>query len=464
MDIIIKNGLLVTASDIFKADIGILNGKIAALSENLTVETKEEIDATNMYVFPGFIDAHTHLELPITETTSSVDDFYTGTVAAAIGGTTSIIDYIVPYKNQTLTEAFHLWQDKAKNKAIIDYGFHMTISDPSEKNLDEVKKMPDLGVTSIKCFTAYVNKYMMTDDQIYRLLKESLTTKALLCMHCENGFMIDFLTKELINNGHTALKYHPLSRPPILEEESIGRVIDLAKLAHAPIYIAHLSTGGGLERIISARNSALKVYAETCPQYLLLADTLYEQEESEAAKYICSPPLRSQENLNKLWHGLLGSDIQVFATDHCPFNLNKERQHALHDFTRMPNGLPGIEDRVNILFSEGVIKRNLDLNRFIDLVSTQPAKIFGMYPKKGGLNINADADIVIYNPDKKWTISARNHHQNVDYNVYEGLTITGKPEIVLSRGEIIVRNNKCNARKGRGNYLKRNPSSVFLSA
>ena len=461
MDIIIRDGLIVTGSEIFKADIGIENGKITCISDNLLEPARDEINAEGKYVFPGFIDVHTHLDMPLTDEISSADDFYTGTLAAAFGGTTCIVDYIVPMKNQTLKDAYKMWQRKAMEKAVIDYGFHMTISNPTENILNEVKDLESLGITSVKCFTTYVNKFMMTDDQIFRLLKESKESKILLSMHCENGYIYDYLVKELIKEGKIALKYHPLSRPPLVEEESVGRVIDLAKLADAPIYIAHISTEGALIKVKKARDQAYGVYAETCPQYLLLSDKLYKSKDDEPAKYICSPPLRHESNQNELWKGIFSGDIQVIGTDHCPFNLESDRQIGMNDFTKMPNGLPGIEDRVNIIFSEGVIKRKLDLNKFVATMSLLPAKIFGLYPQKGNINVSADADLVVYDPDEKWVISAKNHHQNVDYNPYEGIKVTGKPEYVISNGEIIIRNNEFIGQKGRGSYIKRKPSVLL---
>lgn len=461
MTIIIKNGMIVTDKDIFVADIEINNHHISNISSTIDYDVEIQIDATDRYIFPGFIDAHTHMELPISDEISSVDDFYTGTVAAAFGGTTSIIDYIVPYQGQDLVDAFYLWNNKAKGKAIVDYGFHMTISDPTDEHIDQIKDLPSCGITSVKCFTAYVNKFMMTDDKIYRILEESKDTKMLACIHCENGYVLNYKIKQFLKQNKTAPKYHPQTRPDLVEAEAIGRVIDLAKLAQSPIFIAHLSTSSGLERIISARNEGYKVFSETCPQYLILSDDVFNLEGFESAKYVCSPPIRNKNNIEPLWKGIFDDYIQVFATDHCPFNYNKEKQRGVNNFTLIPNGLPGVEDRVNIMFSEGVIKRKLDLKKFVSLNSTMPAKIFGLYPQKGAIQAGADADLVIYDPAYEWVISAQNHHQNVDYNVYEGLKITGKPEIVISRGEIIIKDNNFLGKKGRGEYLKRNTSSLF---
>ncbi len=460
MNIIIKNGILVTGTDTFKADIAINNGKITTISDELTEKADKIIDATGKFVFPGFIDAHTHLELPVREF-FSVDDFYTGTLAAAAGGTTCIVDYIVPFRGQTLKDAFKLWVNKANNKSVIDYGFHMTISDPEESIFEEIKDLPDMGVTSIKCFTAYKGNYMLTDDQIYRVFELSKASDILVSMHCENGYLLDYFVKKFLKEGKKHPVYHSQTRPPFVESDSIQHAIDIADFANIPIFIAHLSTAEGLKTIQKARFKNKKVFVETCPQYLLLDDSLYDQDAYEAAKYICSPPLRPAKGLKHLWNALLNGEIDVFATDHCPFNAGIERKNNLDDFSRIPNGLPGIEDRVNLLFSEGVKKRKLSLNRFVNLVSSTPAKIFGLYPQKGSLNTGSDADIVVYDPDCKWVISANNHHQNVDYNAYEGIEVTGKPYVVTSRGEIIVENGQITASKGRGKYIYRQKSTVY---
>ncbi|MEW5820880.1 MAG: dihydropyrimidinase [Cyanobacteriota bacterium] len=461
MDLVIKNGLLVSSSEIFKADIAINNGKIAHISEEINDTAVKEINAEGKYVFPGFIDAHTHMELPIKDDIYSVDDFYTGTLAAAFGGTTSIIDYIVPYQNQSLLSAYKLWRNKAEEKAVIDYGFHITISNPSDVILNEVKELFDYGVTSVKSFTTYLGKYMMTDDQIYGLLKESNKTKMLVCMHCENGYLLDYFIKQFIVEGKTEPIYHELSRPPFLEEEAVGRVIELARFAQSPIFIAHLSTAGGLEKIQKARDSGFRVATETCPGYLLLDKSVYELRGFESAKYICSPPLRPKWHQQKLWEGLMNGVIELVATDHCPFNFHKEKQAGKNDFTKIPNGIPSVEDRVPLIFSEGVIKRKIDLKQFVSIMSTAPAKVFGIYPEKGNLSVGADADIVIYDPDYEWTISAKTHHQNVDYSVFEGKKVVGKPYIIISNGEVIIKNDRFAGKKGRGKYIHRKASSLF---
>jgi dihydropyrimidinase len=461
MDLIIKNGTLITASDIFSGDVVINEGKIVEVTPAFTGEAERIINATGRYVFPGFIDVHTHLELPINAQISSRDDFYTGTVAAAFGGTTSIVDFIVPYPDQKLIEALELWNSKACDKAIIDYGFHMTISTPKDEIIKDIPLLAERGVTSIKCFTAYLGKYMMTDDMLFKTFEFCKNAEIFPTMHCENGFLLDLLIKRFLTEGKMAPVYHPQTRPPFLEAESIGRAIEIAHYIDLPVYIAHLSTAEGLYKIKKARDKSWQVYTETCPQYLFLDDTVFQSGELEASKYICSPPIRSIDNLEPLWKGLFDGDIEVFATDHCPFDLEKDRKPNLADFTKIPNGLPGIEDRVNLLFSEGVIKRGLDLKRFISLVSTSPAQLFGMYPQKGTLFAGSDADIVIYDPHKEWVISAKDHHQNVDYNVYEGKKVTGKPDIVISRGEVIIENDQLNANKGRGKFIHRTKSCIY---
>lgn len=459
MDIIIQNGILVTGSDIFKAEILLSQGKIASISEKIVNPEAFTIDASGLYVFPGFIDPHTHLELDMTPTASTADDFYTGTVAAAIGGTTTVIDYVVPEKEQTFENAFNCWKTKAQ-KAVIDYGFHMTFSNPLKRPMEELKYLKKVGITSLKCFTTYADNLMISDDKLYQVMSIAKEEQILLSMHCENGSLL----KERINNLLKAKKlspyYHAESRPEILEVESASRVIDIARIIDLPVFIAHLSSYQALERIhLLKKYNQAKVFIESCPQYLMLDNTYLTRE--DGAKYVFSPPLRDKKNNQLLWKALLNGDIDVIGTDHCPFNYAKEKQEGITNFTQIPNGLPGVEDRVNIMFSEGVIKRKLDINSFISLLTLKPAKLFGLYPQKGTLNIGSDADIVIYDPHHEHIISAKSQAQNVDYNPYEGLKLTGKPKIVISKGKIISQDGKFIGEKGFGQYLPRETSVAF---
>lgn len=457
--LLIKGGRVVTATDDYAGDVLIEDGKVAAISapgHSATFEVPDvrTIDATGKLVIPGGIDVHTHLDMPFGGTTSA-DDFESGTIAAAHGGTTSIVDFAIQYKGQALREALHAWAAKAEGKASIDYGFHMIITDLPDSVEAEMDDMVREGVTSFKLFMAYRNVLMLDDGSIFRALLRTGQNGGTVCMHTENGDVIDVLVRRALAAGHTAPKFHALTRPARAEAEAAYRAICLAEMAEAPLYIVHLSAAEALEKVTEARDRGLPIYAETCPQYLFLCQEDYDEPNFGGAKYVMSPPLRPRGNEEKLWRGLAGNDLQSVSTDHCPFCMKGQKELGLNDFSKIPNGAPGIETRMSLLFDGGVVKNRISLNRFVELTSTAPAKIFGLFPRKGTIAPGSDADIVIFDPGKKVTLSHTTLHQRVDYTPYEGREVTGAAETVLSRGEVIVENGRFLGRARRGEFLRR---------
>jgi len=397
---------------------------------------------------------HTHLDMPFGGTKSS-DDFESGTKAAAFGGTTSIIDFAIQPRGGSMREGLETWMAKAKGKATIDYGFHMIVTDLPDERLDEMNEMVNKGVTSFKLFQAYPDVLMVDDATIFKAMQRSAKIGALICMHAENGIVIDEIVQQTLAAGNTAPKYHALSRPPEAEGEAVNRAITLSELAGVPVYIVHLASNDALEKIVEARKKGLPAFAETCPQYLFLSMDDISKPGFEGAKFVFSPPVREKWHQEKLWTGLQQNDLQVVSTDHCPFHFKGQKDLGIDDFTKIPNGGPGIENRLHLMFEEGVNKGRISVNRWVELVSTAPAKMFGMFPKKGTIAVGSDADIVIWDPKVEFTISAETHHMNVDYSMFEGKQITGNADIVLSRGEIIVRHNQFMGTAGRGNFIKR---------
>jgi dihydropyrimidinase len=454
--LLIRGGTVVTAADLYRGDVLIVDEKIAAIGTSLEGAADRTLDASGKYVIPGGIDVHTHLDMPFGGTTSA-DDFESGTIAAAHGGTTSIVDFAIQYKGQTLRQAWESWMKKAEGKAAIDYGFHMIITDLPESVEKEMDAMVAEGITSFKLFMAYRGVLMLDDGSIFRALLRTADNGGTICMHAENGDVIDVLVKRALAEGKTAPKYHALTRPARAEAEATHRAIALAEMAGVPIYIVHLSAAEALEMVTAARDRGLPAYAETCPQYLFLSYANYEEPGFEGAKYVMSPPLRANGNEEKLWRGLAGNDLQAVSTDHCPFCMKEQKELGRGDFSKIPNGAPGIETRMSLLFDGGVVGNRISLNRFVELTSTSPAKIFGLFPKKGTIAPGSDADIVIFDPTKKHTLSAKTHHMKVDYNPYEGRQVTGAAETVLSRGRVIIENGKFVGRAGAGSFLKRTP-------
>ena len=454
-DTVIINGRVVTATDTYASDVAIANGKITAIGQNLPRDNATKIvDAAGKYVMPGGIDVHTHLDMPFGGT-NSADDFETGTRAAAFGGTTTLIDFAIQYKGQSLRTAFDTWMQKANGKAVFDYSFHCIITDLADAQLAEMNALVREGVTSFKLFMAYPGVFMLDDGSIFKALRATSKNGGLVCMHAENGSAIDVIVQQALAEGKKAPKYHALTRPTTAEAEATSRAIALAEIAGAPVYIVHLSCNDALEKVREARDRGLPVYAETCPQYLYLSIENFDVPGFEGAKYVFTPPLREKWHQEKLWNGLKQDHLQVVSTDHCPFCFKEQKELGRDDFTKIPNGGPGIEHRMSLIYSGGVAQGRFSVNRFVELVSTTPAKLFGLYPRKGTIAIGSDADLVIFDPARKHTISAKTHHMRVDYSMFEGIEVTGMPDIVLSRGQVIVEGNKFTGRPGAGEFLKR---------
>ncbi len=460
-DSLIRNGTIITATDTYAGDIGIRDGKIVAIGQDLPIEGADKvIDATGRYVMPGGIDVHTHLDMPFGGTTSA-DDFESGTIAAAFGGTTTLIDFAIQYKGQTLRHAFDTWMKKADRKATIDYSFHCIITDIADAQLNEMKALVREGVPTFKLFMAYPGVFMLDDASIFRAMNEAASNGGMICMHAENGGAIDVLVQRALAEGKRAPKYHALTRPTTAEAEATSRAIALAEMAGAPVYIVHLSCNEALEKVREARDRGLRVYAETCPQYLYLSLENMDVPGFEGAKYVFTPPLREKWHQEKLWQGLAQDDLQVVSTDHCPFCFKEQKELGKDDFTKIPNGGPGIEHRMSLVYSGGVNGNRFSPNRFVQLVSTAPAKLFGLYPRKGTIAVGSDADLVVFDPNEGQTISAKTHHMRVDYSMFEGIRVKGIPKIVLSRGRTVVENGKFAGKPGTGEFLKReNPARV----
>lgn len=459
---IIANGTVVTAIDQMAADVLVEDGKIVALAAPGTHGWEgETVDATGKYVIPGGIDAHTHMELPFGGTFAS-DTFETGTRAAAWGGTTTIIDFAVQTKGQGLMEGFEAWQAKAAGNCAIDYGFHMIVGDVNDQTLKEMDTAADEGVTSFKMFMAYPGVFYSDDGQIFRAMQKASENGSTIMMHAENGIVIDVLVEQALARGETDPIHHGLVRRSALEGEATHRAIRLAEVAGSPLYIVHLTALEALEEVTIARDQGLDVFAETCPQYLFLdLDDLGNG--FEGAKYVCSPPLRNRDegHQDELWRGLRGNDLQVVSTDHCPFcmdpfdGLIAQKRLGEGNFSAIPNGMPGVEPRMEVMFEGGVAQGRISVNRWVELCSTAPAKMFGLYPQKGTIAIGSDADIVVFDPGTGRTISVDNQHMRVDYSAYEGMEVSGRVDTVLSRGRVIVSGGEYHGAPGDGSYLKR---------
>ena len=457
MSVLIKNGRVITAVDDYFADIFIKNETVTLIGENLEIEADEVIDASGKYLFPGGLDPHTHLDMPFGGTTSA-DDFETGTRAAAHGGTTTLIDFAIQSKGHSTLEALDTWHAKADGKTAIDYGFHMIVTDLEDNRVHEMKMLANAGVTSYKLFMAYPGVLYVDDGTIYRAMRKAGEDGTVVCMHAENGIVIDEIVKQALAEGKTEPKYHAITRPTRMEAEGVHRAISIAEVAQVPIYIVHLSSSDALEQVMLARNRGVHAFAETCPQYLFLDDSYYDQEGFEGAKYVMTPALREKWNQDELWKGLKFGDLQSIATDHCPFCFKDQKMLGIDDFSKIPNGGPGVENRMSLVFNGGVNSGRISLNKFVELTSTAAAKTFGLFPKKGTIAVGSDADIVIFDPNRTETISVNNtctHHMNVDYNAYEGFEVTGFTETVLSRGKVIIDNCEYVGKKGDGHFLKR---------
>src|SRR5215831_11703689 len=454
MRTLIKNGTVVTATDQYRGDVLIEDEKISVIGASLDMHADTIIDAGGRYVLPGGIDVHTHLDMPFGGTTSA-DDFESGTTAAAHGGTTSIVDFAIQYRGQTLHHAWETWMKKAEGKAAIDYGFHMVMTEVNDQLELEMDALVRQGVTSFKLFMAYPGVFMLDDASIFRALLRTGRNGGSICMHAENGGVIDVLVQRALAEGRTAPKYHALTRPARAEAEATHRAIALAEMADVPIYIVHLSAAEALEMVVDARDRGLPAHAETCPQYLFLSYDNYEEPGFDGAKYVMSPPLRDRAKQDRLWRGLAFNDLQVISTDHCPFCMKEQKELGLNDFSKIPNGAPGVETRMSLVYDGGVRPGRISLNRFVELTSTSPARIFGLFPRKGTIAPGSDADIVVFDPEKKMKLGVKTLHMNVDYNPYEGREVTGVAQTVISRGKVIIDNGRFTGKAGAGAFLKR---------
>ena len=415
-DTIISNGSVVTATDTYVADVAIADGKIVAIGKDLPRQNATKILEASR--------------------------------AAAFGGTTTLIDFAIQYNGQALRKAFDTWMDKASNKAVCDYAFHCIVTDIGNGQLQEMNSLVGEGVTSFKLFMAYPGVFMLDDASIFRALQTTAKNGGLICMHAENGSAIDVIVQQALAEGKKAPKYHALTRPTTAEAEAVSRAIALAEMAGAPIYIVHLSCNEALEKVREARDRGLPVYAETCPQYLYLSIENFDVPDFEGAKYVFTPPLREKWHQEKLWNGLKRDHLQVVSTDHCPFCFKEQKELGRDDFTKIPNGGPGVEHRMSLIYSGGVVQGRFSVNRFVELVSTTPAKLFGLYPRKGTIAVGSDAT-------RKHTISAKTRHMRVDYSMFEGIQVTGMADVVLSRGRVVVEGDKFLGRAGQGKFLRR---------
>src|SRR6187455_3167593 len=443
MRTLIANGTIVTTEGSQVADVLIDGETIAMIGADLAaagMTADETIDAAGKYVIPGAIDVHTHMELPFGGTFAK-DTFETGTRAAAFGGTTTIVDFAVQSRGKSLREGLDAWHAKAERNAVADYGFHMIMSDVNDDTLKEMDQLVGEGIPDFKLFTAYPGVFYSDDGAIFRAMQQTAKNGGLIMMHAENGMAIDVVAQDTVDAGTTDPIGHGLARKAVFEGEATNRVIRLAEAACVPVYIVHLSAKEALAEVRGARDRGSMAFAETCPQYLFLSlDDLGHG--FEGAKFVCSPPLRSKDHWEELWRGLIKDDLQVVSTDHCPFDFEGQKDLGKGDFRKVPNGLPGVEDRVDLLHDGGVVEGRISKERWVEIIATEPAKLFGMYPTKGAIAVGADADLVVYDPNRKRTISAGSHHMDVDYSCYEGRQVQGASDVVLSRGSIVVQDGE----------------------
>jgi dihydropyrimidinase len=452
MQILLHGGTVVTAASRSAADVLLDGGRIAAVAPAIEAHAARPVDVTGCYVLPGGVDVHTHLDMPVGNGIRSSDDFETGTRAAACGGTTTVVDYATQSRGETLRQALDAWMARAAGRAVIDYGFHMGISDLRESVEDEIDEMVRSGVPSFKVFMAYPGRLMLDDGGIFKVLRRAAAAGGIVCLHAENGPVIQVLVAEALLAGRSTPAFHALTRPALLEAEAVRRGIALAELADARLYLVHLSSDLALDAVREARRRGLPVLAETCPQYLYLSDDRYDAERLEAAKYVMSPPLRPARSRDALWRGLSDGDLDVVATDHCPFRLADKARGR--DFSEIPNGAPGIEPRMLLVY-QGVVEGRLSLERFVEVTSTAPARLFGLAPRKGTIETGSDADLVVLDPAGRTVISAATQHMRVDYSPYEGMELSGSIRAVFSRGEMVAEGGAFTGTPGRGRFLAR---------
>jgi dihydropyrimidinase len=464
--ILISGGTVVSPTGTQAAEVLVDGERIVALAApgsdlaNSFAEEARRVDASGRLVIPGAVDVHTHMEMPFGGTRSA-DTFATGTRAAAWGGTTTIVDFAIQRKGETLRSGLDAWHQKAEGHCAIDYGFHMIVSDVNEQSCKEMDQLVGEGVTSFKLFMAYPGVFYSTDGEILKTMQQARDSAATVMMHAENGIAIDVLVAQALSRGETAPRFHGITRPDRLEAEATGRAIALARVAGAPVYIVHLSTTGALEAVAEARDQGQNAFAETCPQYLFLSADDLAREGFEGAKYVCSPPLRAREHQANLWRGLRTNDLSVVSTDHCPFCFKEQKELGTGDFSKIPNGIPGVEHRVDLTF-QGVLAGEITVARWVEVNATTPARMFGLYPRKGVLAPGSDADIVVYDPAAKQRISAATHHMSVDYSAYEGKEVTGRVDTVLSRGQFVIDAGQYVGSEGHGKFLIRGVNDYLV--
>ena len=455
--VLIKGGRVITAADDYVGEVFIEKERISLIGESLsdTVEADRVIDASGKYVLPGGIDPHTHLDMPFGGTVT-VDDVESGQTAAAFGGTTCHVDFVIQPQGESFATALDMWKEKANGKQVIDMGYHMAITDLKDGgSLEELAGLPDQGVTSYKLFMAYKGALMVDDETLFRTMEVAAETGALVMVHAENGDAIDVLVKEALEAGHTEPHWHALTRPPETEGEATNRAIQLARVAGAPLYVVHVSCREAVEPIALAREKGWDIWGETCTQYFFVDYTFLERPNFEGAKFVYTPPPRDKANQDVLWNAVRTDVLSAISTDHCAFLWDGQKTLGKDDFSKIPNGGPGLENRLHMIHEFGVRTGRISLNRMVELLSTNPAKLFGLYPRKGTIAVGSDADVVVFDPERKLTITAADHHSKIDYNLYEGTEVTGSPEIVLLRGQVLVENDELIASPGIGQFVPR---------
>ena len=455
MSVLIKSGRILTAADDYVGDVFVEGERISLIGESLDVQADKVIDAAGKYVLPGCVDPHTHLDMPFGGTVT-IDDVESGQTAAAFGGTTTHVDFIIQPQGATFAQALEEWRAKANGVQVIDMGYHMAVTDLNEGGtLEELATLPDQGITSYKLFMAYKGALMVDDETLFRTMQVAADTGALVMVHAENGDAIDVLVKEALAAGHTDPKYHALTRPPETEGEATNRAIQLARVAGSPLYVVHVSCAESVEPIQLAREKGWDVWGETCTQYFFIDYTFLERPNFEGGKYVYTPPPRDKANQDVLWNAVRTDKLSAISTDHCAFLWDGQKTIGRDDFSKIPNGGPGLENRLQMIHEFGVRGGRISLNRMVELLSTNPAKLFGLYPRKGTIAVGSDADIVVFDPDKRVTISASTHHSKSDYNLFEGTEVTGAPEVVLLRGNVLVEDGELVAQPGIGQFVAR---------
>jgi dihydropyrimidinase len=455
MSVLIRGGRVITAADDYVGDLYVEDETVTLIGESLDVQADKVIDATGKYVLPGCIDPHTHLDMPWRGETT-IDDVESGQTSAAFGGTTTHVDFCVQGKGQSFSEALEIWHAKADGKRVIDNGYHMAVTDLREGGtLKELASLPEQGVTSYKLFMAYKDSLMVDDETLFRTMQVAAETGALVMVHAENGDAIDVLVQEALAAGNTDPIYHALTRPPETEGEATNRAIQLARVAGSPLYVVHVSCAESVEPIQIAREKGWDVWGETCTQYFFIDQSFLERPNFEGGKYVYTPPPRDKANQEVLWNAVRTDVLSAISTDHCAYLFKGQKDHGKDDFSQIPNGGPGIENRLQMIHEFGVRSGRISLNRMVELLATNPAKLFGLYPRKGTIAVGSDADLVVFDPEKRVTLSATTHHSKADYNLYEGTEVTGSPEVVLLRGQVLVENDRLVASPGVGQFVKR---------